>query len=93
MDYSTHTFHQYTIKTVKRDELQQYLKSKENPPMVYYPGVIHLQEAYRFLGYKEGDFLVSERLAETDLSLPLHTELPEEQLGYIVKMIEEFYSN
>ena len=91
--YSTHTFHQYTIKTEKRDELQQFLKTKEIPSMVYYPGVIHLQEAYKFLGYKKGDFPVSELLAETVLSLPMHTELTEEQLKYIVMVVKEFYSN
>ncbi len=89
--YSTHTFHQYTIKTVKRDELQQFLKSKNVPSMVYYPGVIHLQEAYKFLGYKKGDFPVSENLSETVLSLPMHTELTLEELEYIVGSVKEFF--
>ncbi|MEN8250781.1 MAG: DegT/DnrJ/EryC1/StrS family aminotransferase [Bacteroidota bacterium] len=91
VEYSTHSFHQYTIKTERRDELQEFLKTKGIPSMVYYPGVIHLQEAYKFLGYKEGDFLVSEQLAETVLSLPMHTELDEEQLGYIVSAMKEFF--
>ena len=90
--FSTHTFHQYTIRTGRRDELQQYLKERGIPSMVYYPGVIHLQEAYRFLGYKKGDFPVSEHLAETVLSLPMHTELKEEQLEYITDSIKEFFS-
>lgn len=90
VDYSTHTFHQYTIKTEKRGELQQFLKSKQIPSMVYYPGVIHLQEAYKFLGYNKGDFPVSEKLAKTVLSLPMHTELKEDQLEYIVNSIKEF---
>ena len=90
--YSTHTFHQYTIKTKRRDELQQFLKSKGIPSMVYYPGVIHLQEAYRHLGYKNGDFPVSEILADEVLSLPMHTELPKEQLEYIVNMIKAFFN-
>ncbi len=89
--FSTHTFHQYTIRTGRRDELQQYLKERGIPSMVYYPGVIHLQEAYRFLGYKKGDFPVSEHLAETVLSLPMHTELKEEQLEYITDSIKEFF--
>jgi len=88
--YSTHTFNQYTIKCDRRNELQEFLKSKGIPSMVYYPGVIHLQEAYRFLGYKRGDFPVSEQLAETVLSLPMHTELTEKQLRYIVNSIKEF---
>ena len=91
VEYSTHTFHQYTIKTDKRDELQQFLKSKNVPSMVYYPGVIHLQEAYRFLGYKKGDFPVSEQLVKTVLSLPMHTELTEEQLKYIIGSVKEFF--
>lgn len=89
--YSTHTFHQYTIRTQKRDELQQFLKTKEVPSMVYYPGAVHLQDAYKFLGYKKGDFPVSEKLAETVLSLPMHTELTEDQLEYIVESIKSFF--
>ncbi len=91
--YSTHTFHQYTIKTQRRDELQNYLKQKEIPSMVYYPRPIHLQEAYRFLDYHEGDFPNSESLANTVLSLPMHTELTEEQLKYIINSIKEFFKN
>lgn len=90
-DFSTHTFHQYTIRTTRRNELQQFLKGKGIPSMVYYPGVIHLQEAYRFLGYKKGDFPVSEQLSETVLSLPMHTELNEEQLGYITDAVKEYF--
>lgn len=89
--YSTHTFHQYTIKTEQRNELQKFLSEKEIPSMVYYPGAIHLQEAYKFLGYKKGDFPNSEKLAETVLSLPMHTELTEEQLKYIADMVRKFY--
>ncbi len=89
--YSTHTFHQYTIKTEKRNELQKFLKQNGIPSMVYYPKPIHLQEAYNFLGYKKGDFPHSEKLAETVLSLPMHTELTEEQLDYIVENIRNFF--
>ncbi|SHF45177.1 dTDP-4-amino-4,6-dideoxygalactose transaminase [Mariniphaga anaerophila] len=89
--YSTHTFHQYTIQTEQRDELQQFLKEKEIPAMVYYPGVIHLQEAYKFLGHKKGDFPVAEKLAKTVLSLPMHTELTGRQLLHITDSIKEFF--
>ncbi len=91
-EYSTHTFHQYTIKTEQRDELQQFLKGKGVPSMVYYPKTIHLQEGYKFLGYKKGDFPNAEKLSETVLSLPMHTELEEDQLKYIVGGIKEFFS-
>ncbi len=91
--FSTHTFHQYTIKVLKkRDELQKYLASKNIPSMIYYPMPLHLQEAYQYLGYKKGDFPVSEKLSEQVLSLPMHTELTEEQLNYITSGIREFFS-
>ncbi|MDO8952055.1 MAG: DegT/DnrJ/EryC1/StrS family aminotransferase [Draconibacterium sp.] len=89
--YSTHAFHQYTIKTEKRNELQAFLQQNGIPSMIYYPGAHHLQEAYRYLGYKKGDFPISEKLGETVLSLPMHTELMEEQLDFIVKSVKEFF--
>lgn len=91
VNYSTHSFHQYTIQTSQRNKLQQFLINKGIPSMVYYPKAIHLQDAYNYLGYKKGDFPVSEKLTETVLSLPMHTELTEEQLEYITKAIQEFY--
>jgi len=91
VSYSTHAFHQYTIKTERRDALHDFLKTKGIPSMVYYPGVIHLQEAYRYLGYKKGDFPISEQLSETVLSLPMHTELAEEQLEYIVNSVKKYF--
>ncbi|MCG6188140.1 DegT/DnrJ/EryC1/StrS family aminotransferase [Maribellus maritimus] len=90
-NYSTHTFHQYTVKTKKRNELQMFLKKRGIPSMVYYPHPIHLQEAYQFLGYKKGAFPHCEQLAETVLSLPMHTELTEKQLKYIVDSIKIFF--
>ncbi len=93
ISYSTHAFHQYTIKTEKRNELQAFLQQKGIPSMIYYPGTHHLQEAYRYLGYKKGDFPVSEQLAETVLSLPMHTELTEEQQEYITDNIKRFFEN
>lgn len=89
--YSTHSFHQYTIQTDKRDELRQFLMAKGIPSMVYYPGVIHLQEGYRFLGYKKGDFPVSERLTGRVLSLPMHTELTIGQLEFITESVKGFF--
>ncbi len=91
--YSTHSFHQYTIKVHgKRDELQKFLQYRGIPSMIYYPLPLHLQEAYQYLGYKLGDFPVSEKLSQQVLSLPMHTELTEEQLIYITSAIREFFS-
>lgn len=91
VSYSTHTFHQYTIKTEKRDGLQQHLQKNGIPSMIYYPESIHLQEAYQYLGYKKGDFPVAERLVKQVLSLPMHTELDERQLRYITDTIINFF--
>ena len=71
--------------------MQQFLMERGIPSMVYYPGVIHLQEGYRFLGYRKGDFPVSEKLAERVLSLPMHTELTTDQLEFITDSVKEFF--
>lgn len=92
VSYSSHTFHQYTIRVPeKRDELQKFLADKEIPSMIYYPQPLHLQEAYQYLGYRKGDFPISEKLSQQVLSLPMHTELTEEQLDYITSSIREFF--
>jgi len=89
---STHVFHQYTLKLngVNRSELQKYLADKGIPAMIYYPVPLHLQKAYQDSRYKAGDFPVAEKLCECVLSLPMHTELSEEQLEYITKNVLEF---
>ena len=88
---STHVYHQYTLRLmgVDRDALRGALAEKGIPAMVYYPVPLHLQEAYKDARYGEGAFPVAERLAECVLSLPMHTELDEEQLEYITRSVEE----
>lgn len=89
---STHVFHQYTLKLngVDRKGLQAYLADKGIPTMIYYPVPLHLQKAYQDVRYKAGDFPVAERLCDCVLSLPMHTELTEEQLEHITKSVLEF---
>jgi dTDP-4-amino-4,6-dideoxygalactose transaminase len=85
---STHVFHQYTLKlhsSIDRNAVQEKLKTLGIPAMVYYPVPLHLQKAYRNERYKEGDFPNAETLSQTVLSLPMHTELDEEQLEYITQ--------
>ena len=91
-DYSSHIYHQYTlkIKNGKRDRLQYHLEKYKIPSMIYYPVSIHVQPAYEDLGYKEGDFPVSEAICNEVLSLPMHTELDEEQLQFITGKVIEF---
>ena len=90
--HSSHTYHQFTVrvKNGKRDVLKQFLSDHGIPSMIYYPVPAHLQPAYRYLSYKEGDFPISERCCREALSLPMHTELSEEQLQYICQTIKNF---
>lgn len=87
VSFSTHTYHQYTLRldSEQRDAVKQKLADASVPSMIYYPCPLHLQTAYQSLGYKKGDFPVSEFLAKSVLSLPMHTELTEEQIQYIVQ--------
>lgn len=88
---TTHVFHQYTIKLQRenRTVLQKLLEEKGIPAMIYYPIPLHMQKAYRDKRYKTGDFPVAEKLCECVLSLPMHTELDEEQLEYITRNVLE----
>lgn len=90
--FSTHVFHQYTLKLsgINREALMKYLESKDIPVMIYYPMPLHTQQAFKYLGYHEGDFPVSEKLCKTVLSLPMHTELDQEQVDYITGNIKRF---
>ncbi len=90
--FSTHVFHQYTLKLVdvNRAELIKHLADKGVPAMVYYPVPLHLQKAYQDSRYKVGDFPVAEKLSSCVMSLPMHTELTDEQLEYITSSVLEF---
>lgn len=89
---STHVFHQYTLvlNGVNRDELRQHLASKEIPAMIYYPIPLHMQKAYKDDRYKEGAFPITEKLCASVISLPMHTEMDEEQLEYITRSVLDF---
>lgn len=89
---STHVFHQYTLVTagIDRNKLQEFLATKEVPAMIYYPVPIHLQKAYLDERYKPGDFPETEALSHAVISLPMHTELTEEQLKLITTSVLEF---
>jgi len=89
--HSTHVYHQYTLRVVgaDRDQLRAGLAERGIPAMIYYPVPLHQQKAYLDPRYKDGDFPVAERLAGCVLSLPMHTELDEEQLQYITSTVLE----
>lgn len=89
---STHVFHQYTLVTsdLDRDGLLQHLNSNDIPAAVYYPVPLHLQKAYLSPRYKEGDLPITEEASKRVLSLPMSTELDEEQLEHITSAVLEF---
>jgi dTDP-4-amino-4,6-dideoxygalactose transaminase len=91
--FSTHIFHQYTVrvKDGQRDALKKFLESVKIPSMVYYPGPLHIQDAYRYLGYGEGDFPVTSQLCREVLSLPMHPDMEPDQLDHIVLNILKFF--
>ncbi len=91
-DCNCHVFHQYTLRlqNTDRDALVNHLTEKGIPCSVYYPIPLHLQKAYRDERYKETDFPVTNQLVKEVLSLPMHTELDEEQISYIAKNVIDF---
>lgn len=95
MKNSCHVFHQYTlrIKGVDRDKLQAHLMENKVPAMIYYPVPLHQQKAYQDERYQEGSFPNAEKLAKEVLSLPMHTELDDEQLAHITKTVVNFIEN
>lgn len=91
--FSTHIYHLYVIRCKFRNELMKFLKENGVETGIHYPIPIHIQEAYKDLGYKKGDFPVAEKLSEEILSLPMFPELKKEQIEYVVEMIIKFYRN
>ena len=87
-----HVFHQYTLQITngKRDALHKHLLDKGIPNAIYYPVALHAQKAYTDKRYNESDFPVTNQLIETVISLPMHTELENEQLEFITKTIINF---
>jgi dTDP-4-amino-4,6-dideoxygalactose transaminase len=90
---NVHVYNQYTIRAQKRDDLRAWLREKGIGSEIYYPIPLHLQSCYRELGYKKGDFPVSERASEEVLSLPIYAELTEDQQARVAGAIGEFYAH
>ena len=86
-----HVFHQYVIRAPRRDELRAFLTEHKIGTEVYYPLPLHLQESLKSLGYKRGDFPVSERAADEVLALPIYPELREDEIETVVEAIRRFY--
>jgi len=91
-EYAKHVYHLYVIRTHRRDELQDWLKSKGIGTGLHYPIPLHLQRVYEYLGYKEGDFPVAEECAKQILSLPMFPELTQEEIEKVVTEIKRFFA-
>jgi dTDP-4-amino-4,6-dideoxygalactose transaminase len=87
--YGRHVFHQYTIRIKNRDHVAQSLSEKKIPYGIYYPISLHMQEAYKAAGKPKGAFPITESATDEVLSLPMHTELDEDQQKFIVQSILE----
>ena len=86
------TYHTFVIQTKKRNQLKKYLEKNGIPSLIHYPVPIHLQPAAKFLGYKKGDFPMTEKLSNTMLTLPINQELKLSELKYIAKTINFYFS-
>lgn len=92
--FSTHVFHQYTLRITggHRDGLKKHLEENGVPAMIYYPVPLHLQKAYEGYGIRKGDLPVTERLMDEVLSLPMSTELDNEQLMHITETVKSYFN-
>jgi dTDP-4-amino-4,6-dideoxygalactose transaminase len=86
-----HIYHQYVIRTARREELRKHLAEREVETAIYYPLALHQQPCFEYLGYKPGDFPEAERAARESLALPIYPEIPREAQQYVVKCAAEFF--
>lgn len=90
MKDAKHSYHLFVIRAKSRNKLQKYLASKGIQTGIHYPKPIFLQEGYRFLGYRKGDFPVAEKCAREIISLPMYSGLSEKEISYVCNKIKEF---
>jgi dTDP-4-amino-4,6-dideoxygalactose transaminase len=86
-----HIYHQYVIRSERRDALREHLAKREIETAIYYPLALHKQPCFEYLGYKLGDFPAAERAARENLALPIYPEIPRESQQYVVNCIAEFF--
>lgn len=86
----THVWHLFVIRIKDREKFQEYLEENEIGSVIHYPIPPHLSEAYRYLGYKKGDFPITEEYAETVLSLPLYNGMLKEEIDYVIEKINKY---
>jgi dTDP-4-amino-4,6-dideoxygalactose transaminase len=84
-------YHIYQLRTSKRDELQKYLTEQGIGTVIHYPVPPHLQEAYKELNFKQGDFPIAEKIAKETLSIPLYPGMPKEHQEFVIEKIKGFF--
>jgi len=85
-----HVWHLFVVQTENRDKLQHYLNENEIGTQIHYPIPPHLSEAYKYLGYKKGDFPITEKQANTVLSLPIYDGMTNKEAEYVIKAINDY---
>lgn len=87
---STTVWHQFVVRCKSRDDFKQYLEKQEIGSIIHYPIPPHLSEAYQYLGYKRGDYPITERYADEVLSLPLYNGMSDEEITYVIDKINQY---
>jgi dTDP-4-amino-4,6-dideoxygalactose transaminase len=90
---ANHVYHVYVIRCRQRDELQQWLTSKEISTGIHYPMPLHLQKAFASLGHVKGDFPIAEKAAGEIISLPMYPEMGDDAVEYVCRQISNFYKD
>lgn len=90
MPYARHIYHLYVIRVPEREKFRAFLSEAQIGTSIHYPTPLHLQKAYRYLGYKEGDFPISEKCAREVVSLPMFPELTKKEIEYTCEKIREW---
>jgi dTDP-4-amino-4,6-dideoxygalactose transaminase len=83
-------YHQYVVRHKNRDKLRAHLQDRGVGTALHYPVPLHMQKCFDYLGYKEGDFPISERAAKECLSLPMFSEITDDQVAYVASTISDF---
>ena len=89
-DYADPVWHIFAIRCDRKDELQKFLRDAGIGTNNHYPIPMHLQECYKDLGFKEGDFPVAELISSTEISIPMYYGMTDEQIDYVINKINEF---
>ena len=85
-------YHLYVIRTIERDSLGAFLRDRGIQTLIHYPVPVHLQNAYKKLGYGTGDLPVTKEVSRQILSLPLYSEMPESEIEEVSSQIENFFN-